>query len=63
MQFPTGSLALPIAGSSRSPKVVSRHGTRGLLVDGLDGGHVGPVPIDVGVVEGVRTTGSVGISH
>lgn len=33
-------------------------------MDGREGGACeGPVPMDVGVVEGVRTTGSVGISH
>jgi hypothetical protein len=38
--------------------------TQGLLVEGREGGACeGPVPIDVGVVEGVRTTGSVGMSH
>lgn len=33
-------------------------------MDGLEGGACeGPVPIDVGVVDGVKMTGSVGISH
>lgn len=36
----------------------------GLFVCGLDdGAREGPVPVDVGVVDGVRITGSVGISH
>lgn len=34
-----------------------------LVCGPVAGGHVGPEPIDAGVVEGLRGAGSVGISH
>lgn len=64
MRFPTEALAPAAAASILSANVFVNPVTWGLFVDGREGGACeGPVPIDVGVVDGVRTTGSVGISH
>jgi hypothetical protein len=46
------------------PAALRPPAARGLFVCGLEcGAREGPVPVEVGVVEGVRMTGSVGISH